>query len=359
MAKKNLKNALRAHEAKKVQQSKVKAVEEALRRKALSIKTGKQPKKQRKQLNQTIKSYVKPFRKEDTILLVGEGNFSFAHSLLLPPHNHSPDLILATALDSEEECYEKYPDAKEHVAEIRRIANRDSVVLFKVDAGNLQAYKDVYPGTSRWSKVVFNFPHVGAGHKDESRNVLSNQLMLLRFLVSVAPLLSIGTVPTYASNTKAVKKKTQDDDNDDLREEEEEEEESEEESEAAATGFRTPPYAGSVLVTLRNSKPYTLWDVPMLAKRLPSVYSTIVKTAPPLDKGVKALTESQVDQLLSIGKGKPYRVWRSFQFRPELWPGYSHRRTIGWKQGRSTNENEDIVRSGDGENRTWELALAD
>lgn len=72
MAKKNLKHALRAHEAKKLQASKVKSIEEAAKRKAISIRTGKQPKSKRKG-EQAAKSLTNPFRKEDTILLVGEG----------------------------------------------------------------------------------------------------------------------------------------------------------------------------------------------------------------------------------------------------------------------------------------------
>jgi len=269
----------------------------------------------------------------------------------------------------------RYPDAKEHVAEMRRIANRDSIVAFQVDAGNLEDSKAMMlsctstkmnQSFSRWSKVVFNFPHVGAGHKDESRNVLSNQLMLVRFLVSVAPFLTTGAVPAYASKgTKEVKKRSMEDEEDTAgldqiisQEEDEEEDITTAEDQKKSGGFTIPPYAGSVLITLRNCKPYTLWDVPMLGKRLPSIYTAIASSAPSMSKGVKGPTAAQVDRLLSIGQGKPYRLWRSFQFRAEQWSVYSHRRTIGWKQGRSTSENEDINRSQDGENRTWELSLA-
>ena len=34
-----------------------------------------------------------PFNPSDTILLLGEANFSFAHSLLLQPHNHDPKRV--------------------------------------------------------------------------------------------------------------------------------------------------------------------------------------------------------------------------------------------------------------------------
>jgi 25S rRNA (uracil2634-N3)-methyltransferase len=69
-----------------------------------------------------------------------------------------------------------------------------------------------------------------------------------------------------------------------------------------------------------------------------------------------------------------YTVARSFVFQPSLYPGYAHRRTIGWKEGLSTDRCEDIFlsarerrqrRSGDkedaeinvGEARTWELLV--
>lgn len=220
---------------------------------------------------------------------------------------------------------------------------------------------------ARWSKVVFNFPHIGAGHKDESRNVLANQLMIVRFLVSVAPFLSIGEVPRYASNGKGGKKrpveKDEDEDDDGIADQGTSDvEEVDVDHTPPKAGFTVPSYAGSILITLRNCKPYTLWDVPMIAKRLPSVYGAIVSSAPSMSKGVKGPSADQVNRLISIGNGKPYRVWRSFQFHPEHWSKYAHRRTIGWKQGRSTSENEDISRVPVGgekiENRTWELALA-
>lgn len=98
-----------------------------------------------------------PFDHLDTILLLGEANFSFTQSLIQPPHNHSPHLILATSYDSEKVCYEKYEDAKGIVEKLRE---RGVKVAFGVDAGDLGKSKVVGKGR-RWSKVIFNFPHVG------------------------------------------------------------------------------------------------------------------------------------------------------------------------------------------------------
>ncbi|EEH36958.2 hypothetical protein PAAG_07376 [Paracoccidioides lutzii Pb01] len=56
------------------------------------------------------------FQKEDRILLVGEGDFSFA--LCLATH-HGCKNLLATSYDSEQTLYEKYPQAKLHIKMLR------------------------------------------------------------------------------------------------------------------------------------------------------------------------------------------------------------------------------------------------
>lgn len=119
---------------------------------------------------------IQPFQPEDTILLIGEGNFSFTLSLISPPtststYSHSTSQILSTAYDSEAECYSKYPDAKGNVEKIRSIAGRDDVVVFGVDAGQLNKCRNVTGRKKgekenrskerRWSKVWFGFPHNG------------------------------------------------------------------------------------------------------------------------------------------------------------------------------------------------------
>lgn len=101
-----------------------------------------------------------PFRPTDKILLIGEGNFSFARALVfdapstlesLPPNN-----ITATAYDSEAECYEKYPDAHEIV---RVLKEKGVQVLFGVDGTRLQRVAALKG--QQWDRVVFNFPHAG------------------------------------------------------------------------------------------------------------------------------------------------------------------------------------------------------
>ena len=101
-----------------------------------------------------------PFRPIDKILLIGEGDFSFARALLhdapleleyLPPKN-----ITATAYDSEEACYEKYPNAKDIINLLRQ---KGVEVLFGVDGTRLERVGALKG--RRWDRVVWNFPHAG------------------------------------------------------------------------------------------------------------------------------------------------------------------------------------------------------
>ncbi|PWY85674.1 hypothetical protein BO94DRAFT_467759 [Aspergillus sclerotioniger CBS 115572] len=77
-------------------------------------KNGSDPKKssQKQQKNQRP---VVPFGRKDRILLVGEGDFSFARSLVL---QHRCKNVLATCYDSKESLYGKYPKAEHNIHDI-------------------------------------------------------------------------------------------------------------------------------------------------------------------------------------------------------------------------------------------------
>lgn len=305
-------------------------------------------------LEQITKSKAKkkpptiPFDKQDTILLLGEANFSFSLSLLREPHNLPAHQILATVYDSERTTLEKYPDAAEN---IRLLKEEGVKVEFGVDAGALEKCKAVGKGR-RWSRVIFNFPHVGtcaiylpilryspftgAGITDQDRNILTNQHMLLKFFRSVEPLLTEG--PTHIpipqsssskSNSKDKKRKQKKPSSDDeaAPEPEDEEEDFFFNDDPTFTNpkivvpkeFTPPKRAGTVLITILSCPPYTLWCLPQLAAR-----------PPPICPGTN-LPQPR------------YTLLRSFEFRPEIYEGYAHRRTIGWKEGLSKSENEEIL----------------
>src|ERR1700750_972771 len=117
---------------------------------------------------QSQKSTTIPIDPLDKVLLVGEGDFSFAASLV---DDHGCSQVLATTNDSEETCLAKYPNtAASHQSLIRTAyddsfedfqkALPDGPILFNIDATNLQKSKEVKRAAA-YDWGIFNFPHVG------------------------------------------------------------------------------------------------------------------------------------------------------------------------------------------------------
>jgi 25S rRNA (uracil2634-N3)-methyltransferase len=157
---KSLKAALQGHNARV--QSK-KAAEKALELQKVKGQAKKKHKANAKlssasaeaSTSRSVSSkFTNPFSPTDSILLVGEGNFSYTLALLRS--GSSGKNITATAYDSEEDCYNKYPDAQEIVKEVRE---KGVEVLWSIDATKL---KMKGKEKQRWDKVVWNFPHAGA-----------------------------------------------------------------------------------------------------------------------------------------------------------------------------------------------------
>ncbi|KAF9280366.1 hypothetical protein BGZ68_007288 [Mortierella alpina] len=199
-----------------------------------------------------------PYYDYDTILLVGEANFSFAKSLALEILNRG-DTITATTLDSFTNMMEKYKDGQQNVKDLE---DAGATVLFEIDATKLAKIKS-FKG-KRFSKIVFNFPHAGAGIKDQDRNVVSNQKLMRSFFEAATPFLTDTDL-----------------------------------------GDKKP---GEIHVTVKTGMPYDLWNLKRLAT------------------GTGLLGNKT-----------------SFPFKPEQYPGYEHRRTIGFKEGVSQGENAEIL----------------
>lgn len=101
-----------------------------------------------------------PFKATDRILLVGEGNFSFTRALISEPPTAlqylPPSNVVATAYDTEAECFEKYPEARSIVNELRA---KGVEILFGVDATKLESSS--FLRNHKFDKIVWNFPHAG------------------------------------------------------------------------------------------------------------------------------------------------------------------------------------------------------
>ena len=87
----------------------------------------------------------------------------------------------------------------------------------------------------------------GKGITDQDRNIRSNQLLILGFLRSAAHVLVLGQVPAVHASRK--RKRRSSDDGDSGAED------------TANPGLDSPDARGTLMVTLRNVAPYTLWCV--------------------------------------------------------------------------------------------------
>ena len=259
-SKKSLKSALLSHQSRLNLKQKTAQIANE-REKKRSVQTKGKQKASGHGPQMTI-----PFYPTDRILLVGEGNFSFARALVMHPppglESFPPVNVTATTYDTEVDCCAKYSDAREIVRSLRE---KGVEVLFEVDATRLEKCPALKG--RRWNRVVWNFPHTGEcqsparesialthcpnrtgkGIADQDRNILSNQLLILGFLRSAAHILALGQIPTVHASRKRRHKSSDDGDSG--------------AEDTANPGLDSPDARGTLMVTLRNVAPYTLWCV--------------------------------------------------------------------------------------------------
>ncbi|KAJ2305171.1 hypothetical protein IWW55_002073 [Coemansia sp. RSA 2706] len=269
---------------------------------------------------QSTKSRYKPFfpyTSTDTILLIGEGNFSFAHSIARTLGSAAN--IVATAHDSEPVAREKYSDIDVHTDAVRTLGGS---VLFSVDGTQLDSCAELRG--RKFTHIVFNFPHAGAGIKDQQRNIQTNQKLLLGFFRSARPLLIAGTKATQAPATDSIDYSSGSD-GEVRRPSSKRRKRAKREQPVQAIEFdgvqaevvydvvegryeleQELQKPGQIHVTLKSGLPYDQWNILQLAREC----------------GLAS---------------RPTRV-----FDLDAFPGYEHRRTLGFKDGVSKDANQEI-----------------
>ncbi|NWH65790.1 FDXA1 protein, partial [Geococcyx californianus] len=109
------------------------------------------------------------------VLLLGEGNFSFAASLCGATGTH----VVATCYESEEEV----SGLERAVESIQRLRERGAEIVFSVDCTKLKDY--FLPEKREFDCIYFNFPHCG-----KKAGVVKNRELLAHFFHSSAEVLA-------------------------------------------------------------------------------------------------------------------------------------------------------------------------
>uniref|UniRef100_A0A7S3Z8C5 25S rRNA (uridine-N(3))-methyltransferase BMT5-like domain-containing protein n=1 Tax=Lotharella globosa TaxID=91324 RepID=A0A7S3Z8C5_9EUKA len=192
---------------RKKQQSMVKRQKE-LRRNSLQKaamkkrnKAKQQALKLKKEKEKAMKAKI-PYAPTDRVLLIGEGDFSFAAALIKTVYStvalkdmRMTSRLVATCLDTEGQLVAKYPCA---AANIDCIKKAGGIVLTEFDATNLHERKDLKDAAAQggyfslkgaFDKIVFNFPHTGCGIKDTHKNNEVHKELLRSFLDSASKIL--------------------------------------------------------------------------------------------------------------------------------------------------------------------------
>lgn len=249
---------------------------------------------------------VTPYRpsRGQHILVIGDGDLSF--SVALAELLGGPDArLVTTTLDTREALERKYGPAL-IASNLSRLP--DATILHGVDGTRLLQNKHL--ARFAYSRVVFNYPHTGAGIKDRDRNIRAQQEMLRAFLASACALLQRQTrlrgpvtrtaltrgkdAPLTGKRQRPAADASDAEDDNDIEEAEED---------------LMRPIEPEIHVTMRTGDPYDAWQVKGLGASIAGLRSA-----------------------------------ESFRFEPGKYPGYRHVKTLGEAEEAAAEEEDFLLK---------------
>ncbi|CCC68711.1 hypothetical protein NCAS_0B06270 [Naumovozyma castellii] len=215
----------------------------------------KKVRKNQKQQKVDDKIFI-PFAKDETLLLVGEGDFSFARSIVEEGYI-LPENLIATSYDaSPTELKLKYPNSFEENYQF--LLKEKVKVLFQIDATKLIKSFKISKKTP-WSKVVginwrskplqnimFNFPHTGKGIKDQDRNIKDHQELVFGYFDSCKQLFKLVNSTLLNDKSKYTLGYSFD-------------------SGKGTEGLSSEGF-GKIILSTFNGEPYDSWQIKILGK---------------------------------------------------------------------------------------------
>ena len=144
-------------------------------RKSQKRKMQKSQKEQEAELSSARKAKKQGGAYQSTMptLLLGEGDFSFAGALAMLWRDAGN--LIATAYDEEEEAVAKYSGLPDNIA---TVSSCGGATLFGVDATQCHKHKILKRMAGGFERIIFQFPHLGTGEKDQNRNIKMHQNLL-------------------------------------------------------------------------------------------------------------------------------------------------------------------------------------
>lgn len=250
---KGLKGSLLRHQAKEQFNAKLKKKQQH------ELNKGKPTKAAAKSRANQEKSGLQfiPFDKNSTLLLVGEGDFSFARSILQADYILPENLIVTSYDASIAELNLKYPHTFQENYDF--LIDQGVNIFFRIDATNfLKSFK--LTKKTPWTKILgpewhhkylqnimFNFPHTGRGIKDQDRNIREHQELMFGYFNSCKQLFQLVNNDPKKTSAKQY-----------------------------TAGYSLSPDGkdngleenglGKVIVSLFTGEPYDSWQIKVLAK---------------------------------------------------------------------------------------------